>query len=83
MNCCSGASRSRRRMNIASPSGMASSTGKAAHFFSKGPKLSVMLEVNGVPYGPSPVFLNRYDPDWNYEFPRPCAGSWATPSTSA
>lgn len=44
---------------------------KIAHFFSKGPKLSVDLEVNGIRYGPSPIVLNRYDPDWNYEFPRP------------
>jgi hypothetical protein len=41
-----------------------------AHTFSWGPKLSVMLEVNGVRYGPSPIVRNRYDPTWNYEFPR-------------
>jgi hypothetical protein len=44
---------------------------RIAHFFSRGPKLSVELEVNGVRYGPSPVILNRYDPVWNYDFPRP------------
>jgi hypothetical protein len=44
---------------------------KVAHFFSRGPKLSVELEINGVRYGPSPIILNRYDPVWNYDFPRP------------
>src|SRR5262249_50841959 len=32
---------------------------------------SVELEVAGVRYGPSTIIANRYDPDWNYEFPRP------------
>jgi hypothetical protein len=44
---------------------------KVAHFFSRGPKLSVELEVNGIRYGPGPIILNRYDPVWNYDFPRP------------
>jgi hypothetical protein len=44
---------------------------KVAHFFSRGPDLSVEIEVNGLRYGPSPVIANRYDPEWNYEFPRP------------
>lgn len=44
---------------------------KVAHFFSRGPKLSVELEVGGVRYGPSPIIVNRYDPVWNYDFPRP------------
>jgi hypothetical protein len=39
-------------------------------WFSKGPKLSVELEVNGVRYGPSTICYNRYDPEWDYEFPR-------------
>lgn len=39
-------------------------------WFSRGPKLSVELEVNGVRYGPSAIAMNRYDPEWNYEFPR-------------
>lgn len=41
-----------------------------ARFFSRGPKLSVELEVAGVRYGPSTISTNRYDPEWNYEFPR-------------
>ncbi len=44
---------------------------KIARFFSRGPDLSVEVEVAGVRYGPSPVIANRYDPDWNYEFSRP------------
>jgi hypothetical protein len=41
-----------------------------ARFFSRGPKLSVEIEVNGVRHGPSSIVYNRYDPEWNYEFPR-------------
>jgi hypothetical protein len=41
-----------------------------ARFFSRGPKLSVEVEVNGVRHGPSNIVYNRYDPEWNYEFPR-------------
>jgi hypothetical protein len=41
-----------------------------ARFFSRGPKLSVELEVAGVRYGPSTIVYNRYDPEWNYEYPR-------------
>jgi hypothetical protein len=41
-----------------------------ARFFSRGPKLSVELEVNGVRYGPSTIVRNRYDPEWNFEYPR-------------
>jgi hypothetical protein len=44
---------------------------KIARFFSRGPDLSVEVEVAGVRYGPSQVVVNRYDPDWDYEFPRP------------
>jgi hypothetical protein len=43
---------------------------KAAAFFSRGPSLSVVIEVNGVRYGPSNIVKRRYDPDWDYEFPR-------------
>jgi hypothetical protein len=42
-----------------------------ARFFSRGPDLSVELVVNGVRHGPSNIVVNRYDPEWNYEFPRP------------
>ncbi|MHB1425853.1 MAG: TRAFAC clade GTPase domain-containing protein [Gemmataceae bacterium] len=43
---------------------------KAAHFFSRGPSLSVEIEVNGVRYGPSNIVARDYQPEWNYEFPR-------------
>ncbi len=43
---------------------------KVAAFFSRGPSMSVEIEVNGVRYGPSSIVKRRYDPDWNYEFPR-------------
>jgi hypothetical protein len=42
-----------------------------ARFFSRGPDLSVELEVAGVRYGPSNITVNQYDPTWNYEFNRP------------
>lgn len=41
-----------------------------ARWFSRGLKLSVELEVNGVPYGPSTIVKNTNAPEWNYEFPR-------------
>jgi hypothetical protein len=41
-----------------------------AHPFSRGPSLAVEVEVNGVRHGPSTIVARRYDPDWNYEFPR-------------
>jgi hypothetical protein len=41
-----------------------------ARWISRGPQLSVELEVAGARYGPSPVVLRRYDPEWEYEFPR-------------
>ncbi len=44
---------------------------KIARFFSRGPDLSVELEVAGVRYGPSNITVNRYDPEWDYEFNRP------------
>ena len=40
-------------------------------FFSRGPKLSVELEVAGVRYGPSTIVRNTYEPEWKFEFPRP------------
>jgi hypothetical protein len=43
---------------------------KIARLLSRGPDLSVELEVNGVRHGPSSFYKNRYDPDWDYEFPR-------------
>lgn len=43
---------------------------KVAHFFSRGPWLSVEIEVNGIRYGPSNIVARNYEPEWNYEFPR-------------
>jgi GTPase SAR1 family protein len=43
---------------------------KIAAWFSRGPSLSVALEVNGVRYGPSNIVSRNYNPEWNYEFPR-------------
>ena len=43
---------------------------KVAYFFSRGPSLSVVIEVNGVRYGPSNIVARNYQPEWNYEFPR-------------
>ncbi len=42
-----------------------------ARWLSRGPDLSVEIEVGGVKYGPSQVIGNNYTPEWNYEFPRP------------
>ena len=44
---------------------------KAAATVSRGPYLSVKIEVNGVPHGPSTIVSRSYDPEWNYAFPRP------------
>jgi hypothetical protein len=43
---------------------------RLARFFSRGPDLSVEIEVAGVRYGPSNIVVNQYEPEWNYEFPR-------------
>jgi hypothetical protein len=43
---------------------------RIAWWLSRGPDLSVEIEVNGIRYGPSTIIKNRYDPDWDYEFPR-------------
>jgi hypothetical protein len=42
-----------------------------ARWLSRGPDLSVELEVAGVRYGPSPIVANSYNPEWYYEFSRP------------
>jgi hypothetical protein len=42
----------------------------AAHKVSRGTSLSVLIEVGGVRYGPSPIVKRSYEPEWNYEFPR-------------
>jgi hypothetical protein len=41
-----------------------------AAWFSRGPSLSVELEVGGVRYGPSNIVARSYGPAWDYEFPR-------------
>lgn len=41
-----------------------------AALVSRGPSLSVEIEVNGVRYGPSNIVPRSYQPEWNYEFPR-------------
>jgi hypothetical protein len=43
---------------------------KVAPLLSRGPALSVEIEVNGVRYGPSNIVPRSYQPEWNYEFPR-------------
>lgn len=43
---------------------------KIAAFFSRGPALSVEIEVGGVRYGPSNIVPRSYQPEWDYEFPR-------------
>jgi hypothetical protein len=41
-----------------------------AFWLSRGPYLSVEIEVAGVRYGPSNIVARSYTPEWNYEFPR-------------
>jgi hypothetical protein len=43
---------------------------KIGRWYTKGPDLSVTIEVNGVTHGPSGIVKNNYDPRWDYEFPR-------------
>src|SRR5262249_1679470 len=43
---------------------------RIARFFSRGPDLSVEIEVAGVKHGPSSFYKNRYEPEWDYEYPR-------------
>jgi hypothetical protein len=43
---------------------------KVAYWLSRGPNLSVTIEVNGVRHGPSAIAPRGYNPEWNYEFPR-------------
>ncbi|GIW80061.1 MAG: hypothetical protein KatS3mg105_1868 [Gemmatales bacterium] len=42
-----------------------------ARFFSRGPDLSVVIEVNGIRYGPSTISEDSLQPEWEFEFPRP------------
>ncbi len=41
-----------------------------------GPDLSVVVEVGGMRYGPSPIARNTHNPVWDYTFPRPI--TWKT-----
>jgi hypothetical protein len=43
---------------------------KKARWLSRGPDVSVVLEVGGVRHGPSNIAVNSYTPEWQYEFPR-------------
>jgi hypothetical protein len=43
---------------------------QVAYLFSRGPSLSVAIEVNGVRHGPSNIVPHSYQPEWNYAFPR-------------
>jgi hypothetical protein len=43
---------------------------KVAYWLSRGPSLSVEIEVNGVRHGPSNIVSRNYNPEWGYEFPR-------------
>ncbi len=43
---------------------------RLARWFSRGPDVSVVLEVGGVRHGPSTITVNSYTPQWEYEFPR-------------
>jgi hypothetical protein len=44
---------------------------RLGYTFSRGPDLSVEIEVAGVRHGPSTIVRNSYSPVWEYEFPRP------------
>lgn len=52
-----------------------------ARFFSRGPDLSVEIEVAGVRYGPSTITVNTYQPHWSYDFPRPIRWKAGDPVT--
>jgi hypothetical protein len=43
---------------------------KLGRWYTRGPDLSVTIEVNGIKHGPTNILKNDYDPKWNYEFPR-------------
>lgn len=43
---------------------------KIGRWFTKGPDLSVEIEVNGVKHGPTGIVKNNYDPVWDHEFAR-------------
>jgi hypothetical protein len=43
---------------------------KLGRWYTRGPDLSVSIEVNGIKHGPTNILKNDYDPKWNYEFPR-------------
>jgi hypothetical protein len=43
---------------------------RLAYTFSRGPDLSVEIEVAGIRHGPSTIVRNSWSPEWDYEFPR-------------
>ncbi|CAN5338811.1 hypothetical protein BH10PLA2_BH10PLA2_18770 [soil metagenome] len=43
---------------------------KLTRWLSRGPDVSVVLEVGGVRHGPTNIAVNSYTPEWQYEFPR-------------
>jgi len=54
---------------------------KTAGWFSGGPAVSVEVEVNGVRSAPSWFIKHSYDPEWNFEFPRPIRWKMGDPVT--
>jgi hypothetical protein len=54
---------------------------KLGSTFGGAPDLSVVIEVAGVTYGPSPVIRNNYQPIWDYTFPRPIRWKLGDPVT--
>jgi hypothetical protein len=43
---------------------------RLARWFSRGPDVSVEIEVAGIRHGPSNIVVNSYAPEWDYQFPR-------------
>jgi outer membrane protein assembly factor BamD (BamD/ComL family)/GTPase SAR1 family protein len=54
---------------------------KLGSTFGGAPDLSVVIEVAGVTYGPSPVIGNNFQPIWDYTFPRPIRWKLGDPVT--
>jgi hypothetical protein len=52
---------------------------RLARWLSRGPTLSVELEVAGVRYGPSTIAPRSYTPEWDFEFPRPIRWKFGDP----
>jgi GTPase SAR1 family protein len=54
---------------------------KLGSTFGGAPDLSVVIEVAGVTYGPTPVIRNNYQPIWDYTFSRPIRWKLGDPVT--